>query len=104
MPTLADAFGHVLNYSDHIATVHHEHGKYHVHYEYIEAAKKDSPGNAPFSNTVKKTDNSNEHLIFFTAIHISVNTPYQHHFNPPLPYFPFSYFSDNFRPPISSIV
>src|SRR3954447_18825807 len=63
MPTVSDIFAHIFNYSDHMLTVHHHHGKSHVHLEYIEAAKKDSHTNAPINNISKKTNDSSEHLM-----------------------------------------
>ena len=61
MPSVSDFVAHVFWYSEHMATVHYEHGKYHVHYEYADAAKKD---NAAKNNSgVKPEDSSKEHLI-----------------------------------------
>lgn len=49
MPYITDGLNHILNFKDHMATVHAHHGKYHVHIEVAEAAKK--------MNTEKNTDN-----------------------------------------------
>lgn len=62
LPYVSDSIAHIFWYSDHIATVHCEHGKYHVHYEYLEAAKKTYPEKYP--NTQKKESPSNEHLVY----------------------------------------
>lgn len=40
---MCDMAAHIFWYSKHIATVHVEHGKYHVHCESLEAAKKSYP-------------------------------------------------------------
>ena len=64
MPTVSDIFAHIFNYSDHMLTVHHHHGKSHVHLEYTEAAKKDSHTDAPINNIPKKTNDSTEYIMF----------------------------------------
>lgn len=53
MPTLADTVAHVFWYSEHMATVHYENGRYHVHLEYADAAKKGSPEK---NNTLKEDE------------------------------------------------
>jgi hypothetical protein len=61
LPSFADVVAHIFWYSEHMATVHYENGKYHVHDEYADAAKKD---NASKDNKgVKLEDSSKEHLI-----------------------------------------
>ena len=59
-PTIADTLAHIFWYSEHMATVHYEHGKYHVHYEYQQAAKNGYPQKD--SNT-SKSESYSEHLI-----------------------------------------
>ena len=44
VPFIADVIAHTFWYSQHIATVHFENGKYHVHYQYMNEAQKNSPG------------------------------------------------------------
>ena len=52
LPFITDAVAHIFWYSEHIATVHYEKGKYHVHYESMAAAKKtDSQKSVPVSKT-----------------------------------------------------
>ena len=58
MPTIADTMAHIFWYSHHMATVHYENGKYHVHLEYADAAKKGYPE----KNNVLKEELSNSHL------------------------------------------
>ena len=41
-PYIKDIFAHVFYYSKHMATVHYEHGKMHVHYEVMDNAKKEA--------------------------------------------------------------
>ena len=43
-PTIADTVAHIFWYSEHMATVHFENGKYHVHLEYQQAAKNTPAG------------------------------------------------------------
>lgn len=43
LPAVTDSFAHIFWYSEHLATVHYEHGKYHVHLENINAARKGAP-------------------------------------------------------------
>ena len=60
MPTIIDGMAHLFWYSHHIATVHYEHGSLHVHYDYLQAAKKESGDK---STALPKPDtNSTEHL------------------------------------------
>jgi hypothetical protein len=60
LPALSDAIAHVFWYSEHMATVHYEHGKYHVHYEYQQAAKNEFPGKD--TSLPKSTDTVSEHI------------------------------------------
>lgn len=100
MPSLADAFSHILNYSEHIATVHVENGRQHVHYEYMEAAKKNSDENGAANNLAKKADNSNEHIMnkVSPAIPLSGDVATQTIYF--LHYSPQTAISKDLRPPI----
>ncbi len=44
MPFVADALAHAFWYSQHIATVHFENGKYHVHYQWLDESGKSLAG------------------------------------------------------------
>jgi hypothetical protein len=59
-PTIADTVAHIFWYSEHMATVHYEHGKYHVHYQYQQAAKNGCPEK---DSTISKSESYSEHLI-----------------------------------------
>ncbi len=59
-PTIADTVAHIFWYSEHMATVHYEHGKYHVHYEYEQAAKNSQPDK---DAALLKSAFASEHLI-----------------------------------------
>lgn len=65
MPTLADGFAHLLNYQDHIATVHKHNGKSHTHFEYIEAARNQADKNNPLNTNdgFKKVNFASEHFL-----------------------------------------
>ena len=101
MPTIADIFAHIFNYSDHIATVHSHNGKSHVHYEYIEAAKKSSHGDPSSNNLPKKSESSSEHILFTTAPDISTTAAPLINFNTFFQNLPVIFLQGNFRPPIS---
>src|SRR5579862_7749964 len=47
VPFLADVIAHTFWYSQHMATVHCENGKYHVHYQFMNEAQKSLPGKSP---------------------------------------------------------
>ena len=80
MPQVADFFGHVLNYSDHVRVVHKAKGQLHVHYEYAQA-KKDSPGNGT-PQSLHQFSASAEHLITpIVTNHPSSSVP-QDYFEP----------------------
>ncbi len=50
VPLAADMIAHTFWYSQHMATVHFENGKYHVHYQYLNETQKSIPGKNPHSN------------------------------------------------------
>ncbi len=54
LPFISDAVAHIFWYSEHIATVHIENGKYHVHDESLAVSKKmDTQKSVPVSKTEK---------------------------------------------------
>lgn len=66
LPYVNDFVSHVLFYTKHMATVHYEHGKYHVHFETakdIREEKTDTPNN---SSSSKKDNSVTEHCIFLS--------------------------------------
>ena len=77
-PYIADAFEHIFNYSQHIATVHYENGKYHVHKELVDNAKKNNP--AKETPASKKENSANDHITVQqkqTIRFLSANISYQ---------------------------
>ena len=61
IPFVSDFMAHAFWYSHHMATVHYEHGKYHVHYEILSASKKE--GGQKNADLPKANDHGNEHLV-----------------------------------------
>lgn len=59
-PYIADTIAHIFYYSQHLATVHYENGKLHVHKEIIANAKKDEPAKEIPSS--KKESSANDHI------------------------------------------
>ena len=82
LPSVADAMAHIFWYSAHMATVHYEHGKYHVHYEYRQAAKKESPATG---NSIPQSSGAASEHLAITPVCLSVARPAgTAHFPPPL--------------------
>ena len=59
-PYLNDVVAHVLFYRQHMATVHFENGKYHVHTEVAKNAKED---NSNKNTSSKKENTSTDHIV-----------------------------------------
>lgn len=62
-PWFSDLVAHVFYYSQHMATVHYENGKLHVHKEMVDNAKKDGPEKQTPSS--KKNNPASDHISFF---------------------------------------
>ncbi|MEP7237323.1 MAG: hypothetical protein ABI685_05650 [Ferruginibacter sp.] len=77
-PFISDAVQHIFNYTQHMATVHYENGKYHVHKDIVDNAKKEaSQKELPAS---KKENSANDHISIQQkqALQVSfLNTSYQ---------------------------
>lgn len=59
-PYISDTIAHIFYYTQHMATVHYENGKFHVHKEVIEAATEEAgPKDQPIS---KKDSSISDHL------------------------------------------
>lgn len=61
LPYVSDFVEHTFFYAHHMATVHFENGKYHVHYELVKDVKNESPDKTPSSSS-KKDNSANEHF------------------------------------------
>jgi hypothetical protein len=60
LPYVADVINHALFYNDHMAKVHFEDGKFHVHEEAMDAARE---SNEASKNTVPKKETNWDHII-----------------------------------------
>jgi len=97
LPYVSDLVNHVFFYTQHMATVHYENGKYHVHKEIVDNTKKEtSQKEIP---TAKKENTTTDHisiqqkepatgLILNRIIQIPVSTSLQH-----------SYLTGDYPPP-----
>lgn len=56
LPFASDFIAHTFNEFDHVATVHFENGKYHVHSEVAKDAQSNNDSEAPVSETNLKID------------------------------------------------
>jgi hypothetical protein len=66
LPFINDFIGHVFFLSKHMATVHVENGKYHVHYETAKDAKEEkSDKNAAAS---KKDNSANDQIVIIPKL------------------------------------
>lgn len=59
-PYVTDAVEHIFSYTKHMATVHYENGKYHVHKELVDNTKKNEP--AKEVPAAKKVNSANDHI------------------------------------------
>jgi len=60
-PYIADSIAHIFYYAQHMATVHYENGKLHVHKEIVNNAKKDNSSKE--NPSAKKDNTASEHVI-----------------------------------------
>ena len=59
-PYVSDTVAHIFYYTQHMATVHYENGKYHVHKELLDDTKKNNPAKEiPAS---KKENSATDHI------------------------------------------
>ena len=65
MPYIADGVAHILNYKDHIATVHAHNGNYHVHREVSDNVKNEN--SEKNTNSLKKEVSENDHIVNYKA-------------------------------------
>ena len=97
LPAVSDCIAHIFWYSEHMATVHYEHGKYHVHYENVNEAKKGYPEKD--SNLPKPADLISEHVIIASTYNFTVPLLIQTHFSALYTYFPHTYLQTDSLPP-----
>ncbi|SRR5579871_61510 len=97
VPFIADVIAHTFWYSQHMATVHFEKGKYHVHYQYMNEAQKSFPGKNP-SNFKTETFIS-DHLFFSDRFDFSFHSLTEKHFRELSFFIPELSLQNNFPPP-----
>lgn len=81
-PYVSDAVAHIFYYSQHMATIHYENGKMHVHKEIVNNAKEEQPvKEIPAS---KKENSSTDHISFQQKPSVQV-LPVTRSFQIPIP-------------------
>ena len=66
LPYISDSINHIFFYAKHMATVHYENGKYHVHYETAKHAREEGPAKTPGNNSKKDTA-TNEYVLILSS-------------------------------------
>jgi len=61
LPYVSDFVAHNFYYAHHMATVHFENGKHHVHYQLVNDVKNESSGKSPSSSS-QKDNAASEHF------------------------------------------
>ncbi len=78
-PYVEDFIGHVLFYKNHMATVHLENGKYHVHAEVAKDTKEENSNKS--TSNVKKQATSNDHIVVANKAAIIFNASTVHKYS-----------------------
>jgi hypothetical protein len=68
LPYITDFIGHAFFFTKHMATVHVENGKYHVHYETAKDAKEEKSDKN--TATPKKDDSSHDQIVIVPRLPI----------------------------------
>ncbi len=68
MPYISDVIGHALFYSQHMATMHFENGKYHVHTELLKNVKEQNSDKVPSPSKKQKIDNDHIKTVVKEAV------------------------------------
>lgn len=91
LPYVSDLVNHVFFYTQHMATVHYENGKYHVHKEIVDNAKKEASQkeipaskkeNTTADHTVLQQKETPTALLMNRIMQIPVSTSLQHNYLP----------------------
>lgn len=96
-PFAADIIAHTFWYSQHIATVHFENGKYHVHYQYMSESQKNAPGKN--AHATKTETFSNDYLVSQQEYNFSIRLVMNSYSTKPSSSIPEVYPSCNYPPP-----
>ncbi|MEP6725898.1 MAG: hypothetical protein ABJC98_08790 [Bacteroidota bacterium] len=96
LPFISDGIAHIFWYSEHMATVHYENGKYHVHYENVNEAKKRYPEK---DANLPKADFSDYDHMFANTYDFTIPRLVLTHFSGVYSYLPLTYLHSDFPPP-----
>jgi hypothetical protein len=99
VPFIADIIAHTFWYSQHIATVHVENGKYHVHYQYMNEAQKSIPGKNP--HNIRTETFMVDHIFSGDRFDLSLSIPNEKKFRELSFYIPELMVQHPFPPPRS---
>ena len=99
LPYVSDFIGHILFYKQHMATVHFENGKYHVHKEVVKDVKEENSNKNPLPEKKKSITqyefvaNVNKHHFLESVLSTSAYSLYllQNNTSP--------FIADNYPPP-----
>ena len=69
LPYVSDLVSHTFFYANHMATMHYENGKYHVHYEVAKNTKEENSNKPSPASSSKKDDSNNEHVLPVSKSH-----------------------------------
>ena len=97
LPFMTDTVAHIFCYSEHMATVHYEKGKYHMHYESLAAAKKVGTEKSPTANKTPK--GSSEHVMIFSQFDFSIASFRNNGFCNSFVSIPHNWLSNSYPPP-----
>jgi hypothetical protein len=96
-PYVSDLVAHIFYYTQHMATVHYENGKLHVHKEIIDNAKKAGP--VKESPASKKDNSASDHISILQNDNQEVFNNLTDHYNPYPAFLLYSYLQGDFPPP-----
>ena len=97
LPFMTDTVAHIFWYSEHMATVHYEKGKYHMHFESLDAAKKSGTEKSPATNKTEK--GSSEHVMIFSQYDFSILLLPNNSFPNEFVHIPHNWLSNSYHPP-----
>lgn len=98
LPYVSDLIGHLVFSKNHMATVHFENGKYHLHKEIVKNALDNEAQKAPL--TSKKDNKANEHIISILRLSAFVKVVNAHNYPlTPIPLLSLGKYLHPFLPP-----
>ena len=98
LPALSDGLAHIFWYSQHMATVHYENGRYHVHNENLREARNGYPQHD--TGIPKTVTMDTEHLVTITGYILITPSPVTiNYFSSNTSALAHIYLNNNFPPP-----